>query len=374
MSRSTSRPSPCCSTRRAQLTVSRRSERRALLSSARHFQLERLLAVQPEVLTRVEAALHRLRASPRPPAHRVRGDRRRGLRDVAAPPPMSSTLGLGLALASALRAQRGLPRAAGRARALLAADGAAPAGVAARAAREHAAGRSASPSASAAGRSTSPRSRWRRSRSCRRSRPAGSAILALLVHSAVATLRGTGATGGSSGPGRGRAVRGLARRRSETAGIAAWPLTTARMARLLALAAALAACDARRALSPGAAGTRARCRHALCRRRRRDQGGRRPAAPRLRSLLAQAIAFICLQFGFQRGGAVATAGTDATPDRVPIAPDSSLFHEGLPGGRARRSPPCRVLPRHRRCGAPCSSGSLTGFAASARARPSQSSA
>ena len=59
---------------------------------------------------------------------------------------------------------------------------------------------------------------------------------------------------------------------------------------------------------------------------------------------------------------------------LPIAAGVLLFNERVPGGCARRSPPCRVLPRHRRCGAPCSSGSLTGFAASARARPSQSSA
>ena len=50
-------------------------------------------------------------------------------------------------------------------------------------------------------------------------------------------------------------------------------------------------------------------------------------------LLAHSAAFIALQFGFQRGGALATAGTTTLlTNSLPIVSGILLFHEGLPGG------------------------------------------
>ena len=50
-------------------------------------------------------------------------------------------------------------------------------------------------------------------------------------------------------------------------------------------------------------------------------------------LAAHGLAFVCLQFGFQRGGALATAGTSTLLTNVlPIAGGIALFHERVPGG------------------------------------------
>ena len=50
-------------------------------------------------------------------------------------------------------------------------------------------------------------------------------------------------------------------------------------------------------------------------------------------LAAHGLAFVCLQFGFQRGGALATAGTSTLlTNALPIAGGIALFHERVPGG------------------------------------------
>lgn len=50
-------------------------------------------------------------------------------------------------------------------------------------------------------------------------------------------------------------------------------------------------------------------------------------------LAAHGAAFVALQFGFQRGGALATAGTASLlTNALPIAAGLLLFHEPLPGG------------------------------------------
>lgn len=50
-------------------------------------------------------------------------------------------------------------------------------------------------------------------------------------------------------------------------------------------------------------------------------------------LSAHGLAFVALQFGFQRGGALATAGTATLlTNALPIAAGIFLFHEHLPGG------------------------------------------
>jgi len=50
-------------------------------------------------------------------------------------------------------------------------------------------------------------------------------------------------------------------------------------------------------------------------------------------LAAHGLAFVALQFGFQRGGALATAGTATLlTNALPIAAGLLLFHEHLPGG------------------------------------------
>jgi hypothetical protein len=50
-------------------------------------------------------------------------------------------------------------------------------------------------------------------------------------------------------------------------------------------------------------------------------------------LAAHGLAFVCLQFGFQRGGALATAGTSTLlTNALPIAGGIALFHEQVPGG------------------------------------------
>lgn len=50
-------------------------------------------------------------------------------------------------------------------------------------------------------------------------------------------------------------------------------------------------------------------------------------------LAAHGLAFVALQFGFQRGGALATAGTATLlTNAVPIAAGLFLFNEHLPGG------------------------------------------
>ena len=50
-------------------------------------------------------------------------------------------------------------------------------------------------------------------------------------------------------------------------------------------------------------------------------------------LAAQGAAFAALQLGFQRGGALATAGTATLlTNALPIAAGIALFHERVPGG------------------------------------------
>ena len=50
-------------------------------------------------------------------------------------------------------------------------------------------------------------------------------------------------------------------------------------------------------------------------------------------LAAHGLAFVCLQLGFQRGGALATAGASTLlTNALPIAGGIALFHEQVPGG------------------------------------------
>jgi hypothetical protein len=50
-------------------------------------------------------------------------------------------------------------------------------------------------------------------------------------------------------------------------------------------------------------------------------------------LAAHGLAFVALQLGFQRGGALATAGVATLfTNALPIAAGMTLFHESLPGG------------------------------------------
>jgi hypothetical protein len=50
-------------------------------------------------------------------------------------------------------------------------------------------------------------------------------------------------------------------------------------------------------------------------------------------LLAHGLAFVALQFGFQRGSPLATAGTSTlATNALPIAAGIAIFHEHLPGG------------------------------------------
>jgi hypothetical protein len=50
-------------------------------------------------------------------------------------------------------------------------------------------------------------------------------------------------------------------------------------------------------------------------------------------LAAHGLAFVCLQLGFQRGGALATAGlATLLTNALPILAGLALFHERLPGG------------------------------------------
>jgi hypothetical protein len=52
-------------------------------------------------------------------------------------------------------------------------------------------------------------------------------------------------------------------------------------------------------------------------------------------LAAHGLAFACLQLGFQRGGALTTAGlATLLTNALPIAAGLALFHERLPGGAA----------------------------------------
>jgi hypothetical protein len=60
-------------------------------------------------------------------------------------------------------------------------------------------------------------------------------------------------------------------------------------------------------------------------------GGRLAFVPAL--LACHGLAFIALQLGFQRGGALATAGMATLwTNALPIAAGSMLFGESLPGG------------------------------------------
>jgi hypothetical protein len=50
-------------------------------------------------------------------------------------------------------------------------------------------------------------------------------------------------------------------------------------------------------------------------------------------LAAHGLAFVALQFGFQRGGALVTAGTATLlTNALPIVAGIAVFHEHLPGG------------------------------------------
>jgi hypothetical protein len=50
-------------------------------------------------------------------------------------------------------------------------------------------------------------------------------------------------------------------------------------------------------------------------------------------LVCHGLAFVSLQLGFQRGGALATAGTATLlTNALPIAAGLALFHEGVPSG------------------------------------------
>ena len=50
-------------------------------------------------------------------------------------------------------------------------------------------------------------------------------------------------------------------------------------------------------------------------------------------LACHGLAFVALQIGFQRGGALATAGVSTLfTNALPIAAGAALFHESLPGG------------------------------------------
>jgi hypothetical protein len=52
-------------------------------------------------------------------------------------------------------------------------------------------------------------------------------------------------------------------------------------------------------------------------------------------LACHGAGFVALQFGFQRGGALATAGVATVlTNALPIVAGTTLFHEGLPGGAA----------------------------------------
>ena len=68
-------------------------------------------------------------------------------------------------------------------------------------------------------------------------------------------------------------------------------------------------------------------------------------------LACHGLAFVALQLGFQRGGALATAGvaTLAT-NALPILAGTTLYAEGLPGGRARVAAAARVRRGGRRRG------------------------
>jgi hypothetical protein len=62
-------------------------------------------------------------------------------------------------------------------------------------------------------------------------------------------------------------------------------------------------------------------------------GGGTAAAFVAAVLLCHGLAFVALQLGFQRGGALATAGVSTLlTNALPIVAGTALFHEGLPGG------------------------------------------
>ena len=52
-------------------------------------------------------------------------------------------------------------------------------------------------------------------------------------------------------------------------------------------------------------------------------------------LACHGVAFVALQFGFQRGGALATAGVSTVlTNALPIVAGMVLFSEGIPSGAA----------------------------------------
>jgi hypothetical protein len=62
-------------------------------------------------------------------------------------------------------------------------------------------------------------------------------------------------------------------------------------------------------------------------------GGGAAAAFAAAVLACHGLAFVALQLGFQRGGALATAGVSTLlTNALPILAGTVLFHEGLPGG------------------------------------------
>ena len=80
-------------------------------------------------------------------------------------------------------------------------------------------------------------------------------------------------------------------------------------------------------------------------------GGARLCVRRPPLLACHGVAFVALQLGFQRGGALATAGVATLlTNALPIVAGTLLFREGLPGGaagvaRSSRSPPSSPAPR-----------------------------
>ena len=75
-------------------------------------------------------------------------------------------------------------------------------------------------------------------------------------------------------------------------------------------------------------------------------------------LAAHGLAFVCLQLGFQRGGALATAGASTLlTNALPIAGGIALFHERVPGGALGALRVAAFAPCRRRCRRVCARGS-----------------
>ena len=332
------------------LSLGRELQRRALLATKGPLPARQPARVQPEVLPRLGAPVPRLRAAHRPAAGRDRRPRRRGVPPVPDSPPMSpSRAPAGARVGPG--AQLGLLRPARRHR--LAADAHRPASAPTRSGccSRTGAGSPASSPASGAGRCTSARSAWRRSRSCRPSRPAGSASSPCSCGSRrrtrgrqpVGRTRVLAAAGRRAAAARGRRVAGRIRNRSRGGG------------RLD---------EVRRPRGRGARGLR---RRSLRDRRRGDEGDRRLAGPALRpgrprsarARVRLAAARVPARER-SRDGRARDAAHERAPDR--------RRHGALPRtdsfGRARGRPPDRVRARgRRRCAARSRHPYPAGFAA-----------